>query len=326
MESAASNVTPQEYRLADIKFDEYSLEKITKAFSEFQDLFSTINVSLAKDITEEDISKIPYQTLKAIMDLQDKVYALHKSFPKIRYAFEYKTLLSVLETIEKKIGFCDLSVTRTHNEMQKTFIQEKNVSVNVPFSEFKAIYTKSINNFSTKNFENLDCKVFFIETIVLWLMSKTGFEFNKKDIVDLRELKHVNEDVFAWVSQKLLASYISKKFEMYVPEGRNYFKCLAKRTDLIGKKMDISPTEFIFFEASLGEIKPNTYRCGVKFKYPDSTGIDYLATSKYIIMAHKVSLILTPWGNEVTLTVNVAMLKAQISSSIKSSFPINSKK
>jgi hypothetical protein len=80
--------------------------------------------------------------------------------------------------------------------------------------------------------------------------------------------------------------------------------------------MGIDSTEFILFEASLSKINSSRYANGKKFRYPDETGLEYLATSKHIVNDYSINLPLSP-KVRISFPVHVAMLKAKSPTAVK---------
>jgi hypothetical protein len=316
-----SNSEPvkKDYYLKDIVFDEYSVEKVYSAFKKYREVFSLYDIRLEEDTSEDKLILIPKKGIQQIVDFEDELKKLGYKNPKLRYAYEFHSMNSILARIDKHLNYCESSAIRVNNELQKMYAKEKELSLIIPFSEFKMAYEGIIDCYSVKAYNELDYDMLFVQALLRWLSIKGNVSLvdseNKNNIIE--SIKSVNPKVFSWAMEKLFSRSISDRFDIFVQAEKSYVKTLVKRTDTLGKKMSIDSTDFILFEASLDVLNTTNYSNGKRFRYPDASGQEYVATSKYVMTDYSIGFKLFPSNIDFKLPIYVAMLKSKNSSSVK---------
>jgi hypothetical protein len=300
----------REYRLHEINFDEYQKERIDKSFAVFYQVFSKYNIDLGVDIRPEVLRSISKVGLQEIAALSTEVKYLDGHFPKIRYAYEFHSLNILLKNVVDLISYCNDSYTRVNTELQKTFAREKELSVVIPYSEFKNSSDLILHGFSTKDYNEVDYDVIFFQILLNHLIIKGNIEVRKTPNL-LDALKNVDSKIVTWAVERAFSRSIYNKFKISIPQGKSYWKCLLNKTDDLGKKMGIESAELILFEAALSELTSSNYSNGKPFYYPDSEGQKYIATSNYIVTSYPMVMELKPYNIELKLSISVSMLKAK---------------
>jgi hypothetical protein len=306
----------KEYRLSEINFTKEAQKEINSAFGLYSAYLIKYNITLSVEANEELLKLVPNNSLLDIVSFKKSVNTLYCDNAKLRYAYEFNTLLEIIAIAERLSEAAEALYIRVDAELSKMFVRDMIVSNFIPFNEFKSIYLGVLKKVSVKDFETIGYEQFFIETCVRWLLFKTNLKYNSKDILQLRGFEQIEENVFKRISEKLISRFVKKRFDLLMPEDKGSIKQMLSRSEELGKKMKLEPYQFILFEASLKSISPNTYMQGVKFKFPEIKGPEYKAISKYVIQNYDIQMKLFPEQVTVILPICIAILKAEIPATV----------
>lgn len=308
---STGSLIKSDYYLEEINFDEYSRGKIDASFKRFNLVLSLYGVNLREDNQSEKLKNISKLGLDSIKSFEKEVDQLNFSYPKLRYSYEFHSLKSILSKVDFFLDYCESATIRANTEIQKIYVKEKELSLIVPFSELKNSFDEILLNFSHKSYIDLDYEIFFIQSLFRWIITKGKLDVNANPSMIIDSMKSFNLIVFNWSINKLFSKEIINKFDIVVPQGKDYCKTLIKRSDDLGKKMSIGPTDFILFEASLGELTSAGYVNGKNFRYPDETGQTYMASSKYVMIKNCINIPLLPTKVDFKLPIYIGLLKSK---------------
>ena len=308
---STGSLVKSEYYLEEINFDEYSRGKIDTSFKQINSILSLYGINLREDNQVDKLKFISKVGLDAIKSFEKEVDQLNFHYPKLRYSYEFHSLKSILAKVDFFLDYCESATIRSNTEIQKIYVKEKELSLIVPFSELKKTFDEILISFSYQDYSNMDYEFFFVQSLLSWIIIKGKVDINSSQSIMFESMKSFNISVFNWSISKLFLKDILNNFDIVVPQGKDYCKVLVKRSDTLGKKMNIGPTDFILFEASLGDLTSARYINGKKFRYPDETGQTYVASSKYVIVKKWINVPLLPMKLDFKFPVYIGMLKSK---------------
>lgn len=303
-----------EYKLDSVKFDEFNRMEIDRVLDSVRLAMSEANLSFDNPSEEkEKYSQLTRCQLSQIANCADVFETLSRKLPRFGHTTEYKNGFEAIQLAKAQLSRCEFGAIRFENEIKKIFSRETVLNSNMPFSELKIQYEYLLGRFTALEFEKLESLEIFYAAIAGWFMAKTGFSFSDGQDVNLHDLKQVNAEVFLWLKNKLYLSFLSKSFMVNIPEGRDEWKCLIKKADELGKKLNLQLGELCIFETAL---KPLGSKIGYegKFKFPEKMGQEFTPTGKYV-SGEKKAVIQTRRNNvKIVLPIYIGLLKVKTAS------------
>ena len=258
-------------------------------------------------------NKVKICDLKTVIRLIVPSQKLLLDIPRLKHMEEFISLNKIIGIAQKIMAEGENQFKRVDYELKKRFLKDADLSVQIPTAEFKETYLAFLEVKTLLELELLNIEEIFVESVLRWMVAKSGFIFIEGTTLKLKAFRSQNTAVYKWLCNRLYRLYIRKQFEVEVPSGKLRHKYLFTRSDKFGQKLDLKPYEIVVFESGLSELKTGKYIEGKKVNL-DNASIEYLITTEYVSLNRESVYSIQPENIHISIPVYLGFVKAKIPS------------